>query len=153
MSKIEKKPNVSTTKQSFKDECDINKILARAQKTGTLSHLSKYQAQYGDFADYDFFEHQRMLTRGREIMDELPSEIRSEFHNDPRAFFAYVNDPANVDRLGELLPALAAPGRQLLNVRDRGASAPASEPKASETPPTEGSTEVSPEAPTEASPA
>ena len=28
------------TKQSFKDDCDINKLLAKAMVTGTVSHLS-----------------------------------------------------------------------------------------------------------------
>lgn len=104
------------TKQSFKDETDINKILIRAQKTGTISHLAKYEGTYGDFAEYDFFGNLVMLTRGREIFDELPSEIRNEFANSPADFFQYVNDPENVDRLNELLPGLAAPGRQNIDV-------------------------------------
>ncbi len=100
------------TKQSFKDETDINKILQRAQKTGTISHLNQHEGRYGDFSNFDFFGAQLMLTRGREIFDDLPSEVRAEFSNSQGAFFAYVNDPANKDRLGELLPALAEPGRQ-----------------------------------------
>ncbi len=99
-------------KQSFKDETDINKILKRAQKTGTISHMNKYEGSYGDFANFDFFEAQIMLTKGREIFDALPSEIRNEFGQSQGAFFNYVNDPVNKDRLTELLPGLAAPGRQ-----------------------------------------
>ncbi len=103
------------TKQSFKDETDINKILKRAQKSGTISHLNKYEARYGDFSNFDFFESQLMLTQGRQIFDALPSEIRNEFNQSQAEFFNYVNDPANKDRLKELLPALAAPGRQNLS--------------------------------------
>jgi len=120
------------TKQSFKDETDINKILQRAQKTGTISHLNKHQAMYGDFANYDFFNNTLMLTKGREVFDDLPSELRREFSNSPAEFFQYVNDPENKDRLKELLPALAEPGRQ--NIATSGitpADAP-SEPEASE---------------------
>ncbi len=120
-------------KQSFKDETDINKILKRAQATGTISHLNKYQAQYTDYADFDFFDNQLKLTRGREIFDALPSELRSEFNQSQAQFFAYVNDPENKDRLGKLLPALAEPGRQNLNVAQRAAKAAGSEPTASET--------------------
>ncbi len=80
-------------KQSFKDETDINKILKRAQKTGTISHLNQYEGRYADFADFDFFESQLMLTKGREIFDALPSEIRNEFGQSQGAFFEYVNDP------------------------------------------------------------
>ena len=110
------------TKQSFKDECDINKILFRAQKAGTLSHLQTYEGTYADFADFDFLEAQLNLTRGREVFDSLPSELRSEFHQSPQDFFDYVNDPANVDSLREKLPALSMPGRQ--NIDGSGKTAP-----------------------------
>ena len=110
------------TKQAFKAECDINKILSRAQKAGTMSHLQKYEGVYGDFADYDFFENQRMLTRGREVFDALPSELRKEFDQSPAAFFDYVNDPANQEDLAKKLPALAMPGRQ--NIDASGKSDP-----------------------------
>ncbi len=118
-------------KQSFKDETDINKILQRAQKTGTISHLTKHAAKYGDFANFDFFEAQLMLTKGREIFDDLPSEIRTEFNQSQAAFFAYVNDPANTEDLLKKLPALAAPGRQNIDVSGKTAVADKSEPEAS----------------------
>ncbi len=120
-------------KQSFRDETDINKILQRAQKTGTISHLNKHEGRYADFSDFNFFEAQIMLARGREIFDDLPSEIRSEFNQSQAAFFEYVNDPENKDRLAELLPGLAAPGRQNIDVSGKAAAA-ASEPEASDTP-------------------
>ncbi len=101
------------TKQCHADECDINKIMARFDRTGTISHLSKFEGVYADFSDFDFHEQTTKLTRGREIFDELPAELRSEFGQSPAAFFAYVNDPANAKELRKKLPALAKPGRQL----------------------------------------
>lgn len=98
------------TKQSFKDACDINKILKKAQVTGTVSHLAKHGPQYADFANFDFFETQLKIAQGKSIFEALPSEVRREFDQDPGAFFEYVNDPANVDRLAELLPGIAKPG-------------------------------------------
>ncbi len=109
------------TKQSFKDETDINKILHRAQKAGSFSHLQKYEGTYSDFADFDFMDAQLQLTRGREIFDALPSELRREFSNSQAAFFDYVNDPANVGKLRERLPDLAKPGRQNIDVSGRTA--------------------------------
>ncbi len=108
--------NDGRTKQSFKNETDINAILKRAQKTGTISHLSRHEGRYADFSNFNFAENLVMLTQGREIFDDLLTELRREFNQSPAEFFAYVNDPANVDRLGELLPALAAPGDQNLRV-------------------------------------
>ncbi len=104
------------TKQSFKDETDIEKMLSRAQAAGTISHLEKYQGSYGDFADFDFFDSILMLTKGREVFDALPSELRSEFNQSPEQFFAYVNDPANKDDLEKKLPMLAEPGRQNIDM-------------------------------------
>ena len=40
----------SMTKQAFKDSTDINKMLKKAQQTGSISHLMKYpEATYGEF--------------------------------------------------------------------------------------------------------
>jgi len=128
------------TQNTFKDETDINKIMERAQRTGTISHLAKHQLRYGDFANYDFLENQIKIVEGRQLFDELPSEIRKEFEQ-PAKFFSFVNDPANKDRLEELLPALAAPGKQLLDVSGKtpppkpAAPAAPSEPVANVTPP------------------
>lgn len=119
------------TKQSYKDECDINKIMARAEKGGTISHLAKYEAVYGDFSDFDFQEQTQKLTRGREIFDDLPAELRQEFGQSPAKFFEYVNDPANAGDLRRKLPPLSAPGRQLpkvgVTLADEAARAAASE--------------------------
>ncbi len=101
------------TKQCHKDECDISKIMARFDTTGTISHINQFEGQYVDYSDYDFPEEMRKLTRGREIFDALPAEVRREFNQSPADFFAYVNDPANKDDLLEKLPDLAAPGTQL----------------------------------------
>ncbi len=111
------------TKQCFKDECDINAIMARAAQGGTISHLEKNKGTYADFSDYDFFEATQMLTRGREIFDDLPAEVRREFGQSPQRFFDYVNDPANKDKLEQKLPDLAKPGTQLPDVTPLDADA------------------------------
>ncbi len=102
------------TKQAFASQCDIQKIMQRAQKTGAISHLAKHEAHYGDYDEFDFLEAQTQLAKAGQIFDDLPSEVRREFNNQPGEFFAYANDPENVGRLGELLPALAEPGRMNL---------------------------------------
>lgn len=112
------------TKQCYKDECDINKIMARFAVTNTITHLSKHQGQYGDFSDFDFFEQTQKLTKGREIFDDLPAEVRREFGQSPAAFFAYVNDPANINDLHTKIPGLAKPGTQLPNVAPNATSEP-----------------------------
>ncbi len=101
------------TKQCHADECDINKIMARFEVTGTISHLAKFEGLYADFSDFDFHAQTTKLTQGREIFDALPAELRREFGQSPAAFFEYVNDPENIEELRKKLPALAWPGQQL----------------------------------------
>ncbi len=105
--------NDGRTKQSHRDETDIVKIMARFNKTGTLSHLAKYEGTYSDFSDFDFHEQTTKLAQGNEIFAALPSELRKEFGQSPAKFFAYVNDPNNLEDLQTRLPALARPGRQI----------------------------------------
>ncbi len=126
------------TKQCHKDECDINKIMARFEVTGTISHLAKFEGVYADFSDFDFHEQTRKLARGEEIFAALPAEVRREFSQSPAKFFEYVNDPKNVDELRKKLPGLAQPGEQLkpevLPTADHEAALAAASEPASENP-------------------
>ena len=95
------------TKQAFKDETDVNKIIAKHARMGTLSHLEQWGGQYGDLADFDFQEAHNQIAKAASMFEELPSSVRDKFHNSPEAFFNFVNDPANADNLEEVLPELA----------------------------------------------
>lgn len=111
------------TKQSFKNDTDINKILKKAQKQGTLSHLQKHGAHYADYSDVPtLLEAHARIQSGQKVFDELPSELRNEFGNDQFAFFEFVNKTENAGKLDELLPQLAEPGRTLPAVRRSAAS-------------------------------
>jgi len=101
------------TKQCFKDECDIDKIMTRFNMTGTISHLAKWEGTYEDFSDFDFHTQITKLAQGEAIFAELPAEVRREFGQDPAAFFAFVNSPEHKDQLRKDLPDLAKPGQQL----------------------------------------
>lgn len=106
------------TKQSFKDATDINKLIYRHAKAGTLSHLEKFGGQYGDFSDFDFFEAQTRLARARSIFEQLPAETRKEFGNDPSTFFEFVST-RTAEELRTDLPELAEKGRQMPDVMKR----------------------------------
>lgn len=103
--------NDGRTKQAFKNSTDINMILKKAQKTGSLAHAMKYDsAVYGEFENYDLLEAFDKLGRAQTIFNELPSEIRKDFDQDALKFAKFASDPENVDRLKELLPKIAEPG-------------------------------------------
>ncbi|AXL15449.1 internal scaffolding protein [Microviridae sp.] len=102
------------TKQSFKDETDVNLIIQKHTRMGTLSHLEQWGGQYGDLSDFDFQEAQNQLAKANSMFEQLPSSVRNKFSNDPERFFEFVNAEENRDRLAEELPELAKPGTRPL---------------------------------------
>ena len=104
------------TKQSFKDSTDVNKILRKHIKSGTIETLARIQGQYGDFSDFDFMDAQNRVAAAKSLFEQLPAELRKEFNQDPGEFLAFANDPANTDVLNEKLIGAIQPGRQI-NVR------------------------------------
>ncbi len=83
------------TKQSMKDECDINKIMAKYQKTGAIAHVNRHGAEYGFATSDDFATAMRTVTVAQEMFDGLPSTIRNRFANNPGAFLDFVQDSNN----------------------------------------------------------
>lgn len=104
------------TKQAFKNETDVNKLMARVAKGQTISHLARYGAMYGDFSDIgDLMTAQQRLAKAQEIFDQLPGEVRREFDQSPVQFFNYVNSVDDITLL-QTLPGLAKPGTQFPDV-------------------------------------
>ncbi|AXH71831.1 MAG: internal scaffolding protein [Microviridae sp.] len=83
------------TKQSFKDECDINTIMRRYSVTGQLDHVNQRQAMYGEVPDYDFAQAMQTVQHARDQFAALPSDLRDRFGNDPARLLAFLQDPAN----------------------------------------------------------
>lgn len=88
-------PEAGRTKQAMKDECDVNKILARFQRTGVLDFVETRQAQYGDVTGIEFRESMQKVAEATEMFDALPAKVRKHFDHDPAAFLDFVSDPAN----------------------------------------------------------
>jgi len=89
----------SMTKQSFADECNINNIMAKYQKTGAVAHLNKHEGRYGFATSADFTESMRIVTEAQELFNELPSSIRRKFGNSPESFLDFAQDPSNIDEM------------------------------------------------------
>lgn len=94
-------PGESLTRQEFKDDCDVNRILQRFQLTGALSHFARFAPEYMDVTPTDFQEAQNLMIRARQMFDALPSAVRKECAT-PEGFLAFVSDPANNERMAEL---------------------------------------------------
>lgn len=97
-----KKGEKSLTKQSMKDECDIQFIIDRFQKTGMVEHRNNWEGDYGEFEAVDYHEAMNIVTAANEMFMSLPSKIRSRFGNDPAQYLEFVQDPANITEMREL---------------------------------------------------
>lgn len=100
------------TRQSHKDECDLNLIMRRFAATGILP-AARPGAMYGDFSSVgDYQTSLGIIERARSQFAALPSVIRERFKNDPSLMLAFVSDPANRDeaiKLGLVVAPEAPP--------------------------------------------
>lgn len=101
----------SQTIQSFKDDADINCIIARFENTGVLVDPTvpvSRTPQFGDFSDMPSYqEAQNVIVAANNAFNDLSAKIRERFGNDPAAYFDFVQslkegseDYAEAIRLG-----------------------------------------------------
>jgi len=92
----------SLTKQSFRDECDINNILRKFNVTGQLP-VGSVQPQYGDFSGItDYQSALNAVMAAQDSFLELPAKVRAKFDNDPALFVEFASDEANKDEMKAL---------------------------------------------------
>ena len=90
------------TKQEFKDECDINNIVARHDRGETVDHLRRFGEHYSDNTGVDFQDAMNLVTSTQQMFEALPAHVRAEMSNDPRVFLEFVQNPDNLARMREL---------------------------------------------------
>jgi len=86
----------SKTQLQFKEESDINNILAKYKQTGQISHINPHQPITGDFSnalDYQTALHK--IKHAQDTFFSLPSKIRNKFSNDPSQLISYLEDKEN----------------------------------------------------------
>ena len=92
----------SRTKQSFRDECDINNILRQFNVTGQLP-AGSVQPQYGDFSGItDYQSALNAVMAAQDSFLQLPAKVRAKFDNDPAFFVEFASDEANRDEMKAL---------------------------------------------------
>ncbi|AXH74695.1 MAG: internal scaffolding protein [Microviridae sp.] len=92
----------SRTKQSFKDECDINRIVARFNATGQLPNINEIPPQYLDVSEMDFQAHQNFIAEAQTMFNELPSALRARFENQPGKFLEFCSQEKNRPEMAEM---------------------------------------------------
>lgn len=103
----------SLTQQHFKEECDINNIIAKyasgiqdltpenvrnliSQVTPPEQLLNRRQPVFGDYYSVkDYQSAQNILREADEAFNAIPSYIRLKFGNDPAQFLEWLHDPKN----------------------------------------------------------
>lgn len=96
----------SMTKQAHKDECDINRIVSRYERSG-VNPFAMPQASYGgeivEVGAATFHEAMGVVASAGEAFEALPSHMRKRFNNSPHELLAFLGDAKNLDeavRLG-----------------------------------------------------
>lgn len=97
----------SMTKQSFKDDCDINVIIKRYNSQLDLDNLADYRQYYASnfddvSASVDLQEAYRQVSDATEAFNAMPSGVRARFGNDPVALLSFLGDAGNFDEAVKL---------------------------------------------------
>lgn len=109
-------PGPSMTKQYFKEESDINAIIAKHPDVSQIPYVNNVSPSYGDFTDVsDYRDAIDRVSEAQDSFDALPSDIRSRFNNDPGEFLSFVLDPNNVDEMVKMGIAQAEPVESAVN--------------------------------------
>jgi len=90
------------TRQEFKEECDINTLMARYMRTGELPHVNLMSPEYFDSPGVDFHTHMNAVAQAKSLFAQLPSHVRNRFYNDPGQFIDFCSNPSNRVELAQM---------------------------------------------------
>lgn len=94
---------LSMTKTSFKDECDVNNIMAKFRTQGVLDHVRHTKGQYGDFTSApEYHKAMNEILKAEEMFATVPAHIRKKFDNSAEKFLSFVQDKENYDEMKKL---------------------------------------------------
>jgi phage internal scaffolding protein len=90
------------TQQHSKDACDVNSIIRRYEAGELISHVSRFEGTYGDVPSVDYHDALTLVTNAMSLFQELPSNIRKRFKNDPAELLKFMESPSNRQEAIEL---------------------------------------------------
>jgi len=105
VSTVNNKPE--KTQQQFKDAADINNIIKKAKLTGDWPVSTKRGAFLDNTNLPSYQDALHMIISANSAFEELPSNVRKRFQNDPHQMIAFLEDPENemeARKLGLLNP-------------------------------------------------
>lgn len=102
---------VSKTLQSYKDEADINMLVARYNKTGSFYNpltprdplKTPSVPQFLDVSDLEGVENAFDVAKSVKTMfEQLPAAVREQLGGTPISFVEFAQNPANFEKCVEL---------------------------------------------------
>lgn len=84
------------TVQSDRDEADINKIISRFEKSGSLPPVANGEPFYGDVSEFDgLAESLIKIQEADRLFMTYPAQVRERFENDKVKFIEFLADDNN----------------------------------------------------------
>ena len=85
--------------QSHKDEVNINNIVKRHGIDMLQKIAAMQQPQWDNNPSNDFQESMEIVTKAQQTFEQLSSDVRKKFNNNPAEFMDYVQNPENQNGL------------------------------------------------------
>lgn len=84
------------TVQGDRDDADINRILARFQKSGQLPPTLRGEPFYGDVSEFGNLQESLIqIQEAEDLFMQYPAEVRERFGNDPLELIEFLADEGN----------------------------------------------------------
>lgn len=101
--KIPVKKRVTRTQQQYREQADVNVIMAQYLKTGVLNHVAQRQGIYADLSDLPNYQTCLNIVKSAEAgFMSLDAKIRARFHNNPQELIKFLSKEKNRDEAVEL---------------------------------------------------
>jgi phage internal scaffolding protein len=93
----------SCTKSEFKEEADINNIVAQCIKKAMSLPSGNRQPMFEDFSEVGTYQDAvTAVAQTNEEFSHLPSDIRARFDNNPQSLLDFLGDSENKEEAIEL---------------------------------------------------
>lgn len=87
----------SETQQQFLEECDVNRIMAQANRGMEITHLKRSQPIYMDMTQFppDYQAALEVVKNAEQAFNDLPSAVRTRFQNQPDQLIEFLSNNEN----------------------------------------------------------
>lgn len=120
---------IGRTKQSFKEEADINNIVKKHGREIIKRNAEAAVQAYGDFTEINEYQDaQNLVIKSNQNFEKLPSAIRRKFGNNAGEFLEFATNPKNQDELVQMGLADKPPEEIVIPPLDVNVITPEKEP-------------------------